>query len=402
MLRLARGYLPIHVSDLDTDQWKLNVANGTLDLKTGRLWAHRQKDYLTKLCPTAYVPDAVCPTWLKFLADVFQGAVDIIAYVQRVLGYGLTGDVGEQQLPILWGKGSNGKSTLVETILHTVGADYSGAPPRDLFIVHRQGRHPTELMTLHGKRLMMAQETDAGVQLNEALIKHLTGGDTVTGRGVYENFVSFTPTHKLLLSTNHKPKVRGTDYAVWRRLKLLPFLVQFEGANCDTRMKEKLKAEAEGILAWMVRGCLDWLKVGMGEPEAVKIATQSYATEQDIVGRFLRDCCETGEAYEVSSTELLKAFQEYQPDSELTAQAFWDELENRGYVAGRFKVGMFKNRACRRGLRLLSSGTIQAKPKSAPGVDLPASKPAGDRTASRAALEALERKLVAEGEAGVR
>lgn len=147
------------------------------------------------------------------------GDAELIGYVRRVLGHGLTGDVREQMLPIFWGEGSNGKSTLVNAVMNAIGDDYGGAPPRSLFSIAVFGeRHPTELMTLQGRRLMIAQETDAGCRLNEAMIKHLTGGDKVTGRGMYENFSSFAPTHKLALCTNHKPEVRGRDYAIWRRV----------------------------------------------------------------------------------------------------------------------------------------------------------------------------------------
>lgn len=351
MVNLARSQtgITINAERLDSHPFLLNVANGTLDLKTGKLRLPRQKDYITKICPTTYKPDAKCPKWLQFLEEVFKADKALIGYLQRVLGYGLTGDVREQIMPIFWGEGSNGKSTLISTVSAVLGDDYSGDPPRELFSVSRFGeRHPTHLTTLQGKRLMMAQETDAGCQLNEALIKHLTGGDKVTARRLYQDFSSFNPTHKLLLATNHKPQVRGTDYAIWRRLKLIPFTVRFEGSAIDRSMPEKLRGEAEGILAWMVRGCLDWLQSGMREPEVVQIATQEYAEEQDAVGQFIDEYCELGPGSSALATELYKKFREAYPDSDLSQTAFGRELNKRGFVSERTKRGLMG----RKGLKL--------------------------------------------------
>jgi putative DNA primase/helicase len=349
---LARGKLAIQVGRLDQNPWLLNCQNGTLDLKTGKLRQPRQKDYITKLCPTPYDPAAKCPTWNQFLLQVFDGNLELIGYLQRLLGYGITGDVREQILPVFWGEGSNGKSTLVNAGMHVLGTDYGGSPPRELFSVSKTERHPTQLMTLHGKRLAAAQETDAGAKLNEALIKHLTGGDTVTARGMYENFTSFSPTHKLILSTNHKPQVLGTDHAVWRRLKLIEFKVRFEGNQVDKKLLDKLKAEAPGILAWMVRGCVEWQRSGLREPACVQIATRSYRVEQDVFGTFLQECCEFGDDYVVGATELYQAFQEWSPENGMTTTAFGLELGKRGFVKDHFTTGPHPGRRLWKGLRL--------------------------------------------------
>lgn len=361
MIKLARSEapLPVSASQLDTNPWLLKVANGTLDLKTGKLRADWQTDFITKLCPTAYKPGAACPTWERFLGEIFAGDAELIGYVQRLLGYCLTGDVREQILPILWGKGSNGKSTLVNAIAHVVGTDYGGVPPRQLFLASKFDRHPAELMMLQGKRLMMAQETESGAQLNEALIKNLTGGDKITARGMYQNFTTFQPTHKLLLSTNYKPQVRGSDYAMWRRLKLIPFAVTFEGKQLDKEMPNKLKDEAEGVLVWLVRGCLDWQRDGLREPESVAVATRAYADDQDEVGQFIAKCCERGEAYTTGATELYKAFKEATPESEMTQTAFGRELAAQGFEKGRTTKGEHKNRAVWKGLKL--AGAVEGQ-----------------------------------------
>jgi putative DNA primase/helicase len=345
---LARGKLLTNVHQLDRDPWLLNCANGTLHLRSGELRPARQSDYFTKLCPTAYRPGAAYPRWHQFLHEVFDNSKPLIGFLRRLLGYGITGDVREQVMPILWGDGENGKTTLLMTLLHVIGDDYSGSPPRELFAMPKNGseRHPTQLMTLQGKRLMMASESDSGCQLNEALIKYLTGGDRITARGMYENFGSFDPTHKLLLSTNYKPEVHGGDHAIWRRLKLIPFVVKFEGAGKDPDLLDKLKAEAEGILAWLVEGYKEWQQHGLQEPACVQLATQEYKAEMDRVGIFLELYCERGE-YAEGATDLYEKFKKV-GDSDMTQTAFGRELTKRGFPAG--KSGGF---GIRRGLRLI-------------------------------------------------
>jgi putative DNA primase/helicase len=370
MVALARSKVPISVRRLDTDPWLLNVANGTLDLRSGKWRRPYQSDYITKLCPTPYEPNAKCPTWLRFLQGVFAGNTGLIKYLQRLLGYSLTGHVHEQNLPILWGEGSNGKTTLVTTIMHILGADYAGAPPRQLFKLSSMDRHPTELMTLQGKRLMVGHETQEEVRLDEALIKCLTGGDRITARGMNENFSSFDPTHKLWLSTNYKPQIRGTNYAIWRRVKLIPFTQTFwdpdaapggsegrpEHLRADKSLVEKMKAEAAGILVWMVRGCMDWQQHGLEEPEVVRVKTREYAAEQDVIGEFIGDYCDVGPDYEEEAGNLWHAFQTAMPDSGISQTAFGTQLGRRGYEKGRIKHGPRRNNISRRGLRLRPIG----------------------------------------------
>ncbi|QDU23313.1 hypothetical protein ETAA1_53080 [Urbifossiella limnaea] len=352
MVDLARGLLAISATRLDASPMLLNVPNGTLDLRTGELRPHDRYDFLTKLCPTPFDPAAPCPTWERFLREVFEGNGELIAYLQRFFGYGLTGDISEQVLPIFWGGGSNGKSTLVNALLAVVGDDHAGSPPQTLFKVSTHGdRHPTELMTLRGRRLMMAQETEAGCKLNEALIKHLTGGDRVTGRGMYENFTTFSPTHKILLGTNYKPEVKGCDYAIWRRLKLIEFRRQFKGSEVDRKLPWKLLAEAQGILAWMVRGCMEWQKGGLMEPKCIADATAKYAREQDVIGQFLNLRCERGN-YVTSASDLYRAFMDLFPDSGITQTAFGTDLGRRGFESVMYKSGPLAGRVGRKGLRL--------------------------------------------------
>lgn len=360
LITLARSQVPVNVRQLDANDWLLNVANGTIDLRTGELHPHRQEDYITKLCPIAYDPKAKCPRWKEFLSEIFDKDQAVVSFTQRFLGYCLTGDVSEQILPIFWGPGGNGKSLLIEVPAETVlGEDYAGVAPREIFVLSKPGsRHPTEIMTLQGKRFMRSGELDVGTRLSEGLIKHLTGGDAITGRGLYENFTSFSPTHKLVLTTNNKPEVRGREHAIWRRLRIVPFTATFEGDDRDTSLKEKLKAEAQGILAWMVRGCLFWQKNGLREPKAVLLATNEYRKEQDCVGRFVNEHCQQDADMAVPAEELYEAFKKVFPDSDITNTAFGKELGKLGFRKGRIKSGLLKARWARIGLHHNNARTV--------------------------------------------
>ena len=296
LLRSEPGLAVAH-GELDADRWLLNTPSGTLDLRTGATRPHDRALYLTSLCPTAYAAGAACPLWKRFLEEVFARGDgrpdhDLIDYVQKLLGYCLTGDVSTHMLPVFWGPGGNGKGTLLGTVLHVLGPDYATAAPADFLIVRHGERHPTDVADLFGRRLVSCQETGEGASLNEPLVKGLTGGDVLKARRMREDFWSFHPTHKLILSTNYKPVIRGTDRGIWRRLRLVPFTRTFEGEAEDRALPGRLLAEAEGVLAWLVRGCLAWQKEGEQPPKAVLAATEEYREEQDKVGQFLAERCE--------------------------------------------------------------------------------------------------------------
>ena len=197
--------------------------------------------------------------------------------MQRLAGYALTGDTSEHVLPFLYGTGANGKTTLINALMQTLG-DYAQLAAPDLLLAKR-GAHPTELADLFGMRFVASASVEDGRRLAESLAKQLTGGDRVKARRMREDFWEFEPTHKIFLAANHKPIVRGTDHGIWRRVKLVPFTVTVPAEEQDKRLAEKLTAEAAGILAWAVRGCLDWQSDGLGEPEEVKAATKEYPTK---------------------------------------------------------------------------------------------------------------------------
>jgi P4 family phage/plasmid primase-like protien len=286
---LAEEGVSVLPKDLNTDPWLLNVRNGTLDLRTGQLRAHQRDDLITALAPVEFHPDAVCPLWDATLQRFFAANPKLIAFWDRLCGIALTGVVSEQILPILHGLGDNGKTTMVGALLGLLGPDYSAIAPPGLVMVKRGESHPTERVYLFNKRLVVDMESDEGARLNEVLIKQLTGSDPITARGMHQDFWTFNPTHKLWLCTNHKPVIKGTDHAIWRRPKLVPFQVAIPEQEKIKNFPTLLKAEYPGILARCVRGCLDWLQNGLSVPNVVSEATGQYRAEQDLLGDFIAE-----------------------------------------------------------------------------------------------------------------
>lgn len=351
MMKLARSEpgIPVLPDQLDRSSWLFNAANGTIDLQTGRLRGHDRADLLTKLSPTRFDPDADCPTWTGFLHAIFGGDEDLIAFMQRSLGRCLSGDVSEQVLPICWGGGANGKTTMFNAVMATMGTAYSMIASPDLLLTSHGERHPTELAQLFGMRLVVASETNQGRRLNESLVKQLVGSDRIRARRMREDFWEFDPTHKVFLFTNHKPTVSGTDHGVWRRLRLVPFEKTFWNPDDvgdaselppelrqDKQLPAKLFAEREGILAWLVRGCLDWQKYGLPLPDKVRVATTVYRESQDLVALFLAECCQVGNPnYRCKASDLYDSFKLWQERSgegpPISQRRFGDAMTERGY-----------------------------------------------------------------------
>jgi putative DNA primase/helicase len=313
MVTLAKSEpgIPIVPCKLDADPWALNVQNGTLDLRTGTLQPHDPADLLTKLCPVPFDPTATCPNWERMLDTIMRGHADLITFLQRAVGYSLTGSVAEQVLFLLWGKGSNGKSTFLNALLDSLGDDYSMQAPDGLLMVKHGDSHPTERADLHGKRFVSSVEVEEGRRLAESLVKQLTGGDSIRARRMREDHWQFAPTHKLWLAANHKPTIVGTDHAIWRRVKLIPFTVTIPDADQDKELLAKLKAERPGILAWAVRGCLDWQQHGLGEPDEVKAVTAEYRDEMDVLGAFVAELCVEGERFTAKASAVYAAYHKW-------------------------------------------------------------------------------------------
>jgi putative DNA primase/helicase len=324
--------VPAVPAEFDRDPFLLNVINGTIDLRTGQLRPHRREDLITKLAPVEYDPEAACPLWMKCLDYWMGGNKDLVKYLQRVVGYALTGNVGEQCLWFFYGAGQNGKSTFLGTILGVLG-DYAMQAVSDLLMQKDRESHPTERADLFGRRFVATIETEEGKRMAEALMKQLTGGDKVRARKCFKDFFEFEATHKIVLAVNDKPKVSGTDLGVWRRIKLVPWTVTIADDKKDKSLPDKLRAERPGILAWAVAGCLDWQESGLGEPREVSEATAEYRAEEDNVQQFLDQCCRLHADAKTQSSKLLEAYHEWSGEKFVTARAFRKRLNARGFMS---------------------------------------------------------------------
>jgi putative DNA primase/helicase len=336
--------VPILPAHFDKDPWLFNCPNGTIDLRTGRLKDHRRTDMITCINDVEYHPGAECPLWHDFLHLIFDGNDDVIAFVQRILGMGLSGDVSEQILPIFWGEGANGKSTLLNTWLKVLGP-YGFVSPPGLLVKSTGTNHPTEKAALFGKRFVVDFEAEG--KLNETLVKQLTGGDRITARRMHENFWDFMPTHKILLCTNAKPMIIEISEAIWRRIKFVEFLVQIAEHRRQADFPRQLEAELPGILAWGVRGCLDWVQHGLQTPQIIKDATAEYKGEENLIENFIEDQCITGGELSVRARMLYTAFRNSLKGFESvipTETAFGRSMRKLGYdrktSAGRWYLGI--------------------------------------------------------------
>jgi len=325
--------IPILPGEMNQCGWLLNCLNGTVDLRTGELRPHDRADLLTQLCEVEFDPDAKCPQWEATLDLFFAGDKALIAYWQRICGYALVGLVRDHVMPVAYGDGSNGKSTILGTVQDVLGPSYAMKAPPAMLMAKTHDSHPTDRADLYGKRLVIAIETEAGRRLDETMVKELTGGDRIRARRMRENFWEFSPSHTIIMATNHKPVVKGTDNGVWRRLRLIPFAVKVEGETADTSMPEKLRAEFPGILAWCVRGCLAWQEVGLNEPAVVKQATAAYRSEQDVVGLFLDERAILSPGLRTRCNaffEAYKSWAEAAGERPMTMRAFGQAMKERG------------------------------------------------------------------------
>lgn len=289
-LSLAASLRAVRAEVLDADQTLLNVLNGTIDLSTGRLLAHDSSRLITKLAPVEYIPGAPRELWTKTLNSIFEDEggvprIDEIRFLQKMLGYCLTGSVREHAFFIFHGRrGRNGKGVINQAVEAIMG-DYVEQIPADTLLAKRgDGGGPSpSLAKIRGARLVFAKETDRGRRLDEALLKSLTGGDSITARFLHENEITFRPTFKIVLETNYNPHVDGSDDGIWERIKKLDFFRHFEEHERDKMLGEKLQAEYAGILAWMVEGCLLWQQEGLEETTEMKASKQEAHTDGDPV-----------------------------------------------------------------------------------------------------------------------
>jgi putative DNA primase/helicase len=342
---LARSMKPISIETFDRNEMELNCANGIVDMATGALSDHSRTALLTKFISTNYDPKATCPTWMQFLTRIMGGNFDLVNFLQRAIGYSLTGSTQEQCLFIMHGSGQNGKSTFLQT-LKLVFGDYARQADAATFMASKfESRGPRpDLVALRGARFVPAVEVEEGQRFAESLVKTLTGQDTISTRDLYGKQFEFVPQFKLWIAANHKPVIRGQDSGIWRRIRLIPFNVQIPPEERDVNLLGKLLAEAPGVLAWAIRGAVLWQQQGLGVPPEVEEATSSYRNECDRLASFLSDYCVHLPNATVRAQELYKAYQQWCEAVGERCESnniFGRRLIERGIESERKKTGIY-------------------------------------------------------------
>ena len=344
MLWMAECEIFIQPEDLDKDPYLLNFENGTVDLRTGELRPHRREDFITKLVHYAYNPLAVCPRWQAFLDQAMGGGPDanegalicadrLVSYIQRALGYSLTGCTIEKAVFVLFGVGDNGKSTMLSTFRQVI-EEYSVLLQVDTLMVRQESSNSqADLADLRGARFVQTSETEEGQRLAQGKLKRITQGmGRIKAVRKYENPIEFYETHKLWMDTNRKPIIRDTDdKATFNRLHPIEFGVTIPPGSIDKDLPAKLAAEADGILAWAVRGALTWYKNGLNKPYEIDAAKDEWRSDMDQVGRFRDECCVIGDAFQVLNSKLYAEYRHWAEtggEHAVTGKAFGVKLSD--------------------------------------------------------------------------
>ncbi|WP_296139676.1 phage/plasmid primase, P4 family [uncultured Tessaracoccus sp.] len=347
------------VEQLDADPYLLNVANGTLDLRTMQLGPHRPEDRVTKLARGAYDPGVDRGVWEAFLRQILPDE-QVRAYLARFVGLALLGTVEEQVFTIAIGTGANGKGVFYTSVLYALG-DYAHVAPVSLFTDSKDSanRATPDVVALLGRRFVVCSETESTNRLAAATMKNLTGGDTVTARALYGSPITFEPSHTVLMVTNFLPKVSGDDPAVWRRMRVIPFTVTIPKPERDPKLPETLRLHADAILTWAVEGYADYRRQGLNPPEAVTSATDAYQRNSDLIGQFIEECCITSPHYRTPMADLHRAWVWFASEvggPTLSSRQLGDELGRRGFESSRGAKGV----RCRSGLAVASEAQDEA------------------------------------------
>jgi putative DNA primase/helicase len=326
-------------SQLDARPYELNTPKGIVNLRTGKLMPPNPAALHSRTTPVA-PHSGPAPRWEKFLSDTFAGQPEMTIYIQRLLGLSIIGEHLEQILPFPFGSGANGKSTLMDVVQGVIGSGrdgYSIPAPSELLLTSSQQGHPTELARLSGARLVVASELEDGQRFAESRIKQLTGGDRIAARFMGKDFFDFVPTHTIWLHANHQPKVSTGGPALWRRMRLLPFVHVVPESERVVGLEHQLIAqEGAQILAWIIQGCVDYLNDGLAEPDSVKQATKAYEMDQDTVARFVEECCalgaRTAQGFSIRVPELRSEYEQWckqEGESPVSSKALTMALTNR-------------------------------------------------------------------------
>lgn len=329
--------VPGERQEFDKHKFLFNVENGVVDLKTGKLQQHDRELKLTKITNIVFDENAKCPEWLNFLDQIFLGDKSLIEYMQRLIGYSLTGDISEQIMMFLVGGGSNGKSTFINTIKDLMG-DFGRQAKSDTFIKKKESGANNDIARLVGSRFVSAIESEEGEKLADSFVKQITGGEPVLARFLRQEFFEFIPEFKVFFTTNHKPIIGGLDEGIWRRVKLIPFNLSLPAHKRDKRLPEKLSLEMPGILNWAIEGCMKWQQDGLKEPKVVAEATGKYKDDMDILAPFLDEVCyvdeRENESIMIEAKELYNTYERWcfnSGERSLGNRSFYRMLETKGF-----------------------------------------------------------------------
>jgi putative DNA primase/helicase len=335
MIKLTESQpnIAIDPEELDSDIWLFNTENGTIDLKNGMILPHSIDNLMTKMSPVRINAKAEAPTWDRFLKEIMPKE-DVRLYLQRAVGSSMTGDITEQILFFLYGTGANGKSTFSNVISKILG-DYGMEMPVDALMAKNYSEHTTFLYDLRGTRFALATEPSEGKRFNEGILKQITGGERIVARRMYENNERFTSNAKLWIMGNHKPKITGTDYAIWRRIHLIPFTITIPPEKRDNNLWLKLEAELSGIFNWCLEGVRMWREQGLNPPATVLNATEEYRMENDVVQDFINDHAIVNPEGFVLHSALYSRYSKSAAESNervLSSKAFAAKLRDKGFI----------------------------------------------------------------------
>lgn len=339
--------IPVLQAELDAYSDYINCQNGIVNLRTGELLPHDSNFMMTKIGLAEYNPNDADPKlWLKFLKDITNNNQELIDYLQKCIGYSLSGSIREQCAFFIYGMGNNGKSTFLDIVSDLMGTYSSNVQPETIMLRRNDGGANSDIARLKSARFVTSVEPNEGMRLNEGLVKQLTGGDKVTCRFLYGEEFEYTPEFKIWIGTNHKPTIRGTDVGIWRRIRLIPFTVNIPKDKVDKNLKYKLRKELNQIFNWAVKGCLKWQKEGLDIPNCVKEATNEYKSEMDILATFADQCLsiDYSSKEKVSATKLFNIYtvwaqknNEYQ----MSSRKFYNEIVNKVPEKVRTSEGIF-------------------------------------------------------------
>jgi P4 family phage/plasmid primase-like protien len=327
--------IAIRTSALDAHPMLLNTPAGVIDLETGEVREHDRDLLLTQT--TAASPGSGCPRWTRFLEEITGGDEELQAYLKRLAGYLLTGCTSEQIFAFFHGGGANGKSVFIQTLASVLG-DYAATATLDTFMASSTTKHLTELAGLRGARMVIVPETDPGRAWAEGRIKSVTGGETIRANFMHRDHFEFTPQFKLIVAGNHRPSLSGTGEAMQRRLHLVPFEVTIPPERRDTQLMAKLQDERDGILGWMLEGCAEWRAQGLSPPAVILSAAASYFAEEDLVGQWLEEACETGPHCKATAQSLFSSWSQWADAAghpKGTKKTLGEALRQKGFSSGK-------------------------------------------------------------------